>query len=65
MKAELVDLKLYRFAETDRAVLVSDNEDEELAVWIPKSQVEINTTDRRSVIQVTMPEWLAIQKRFV
>lgn len=38
---ELVDLTLAILHETDAAILVSDDGTEKRAVWVPRSQVEI------------------------
>lgn len=47
--------------ETKKAVLFYDGSKE---VWIPKSQLEDIDYQENSVI-ITVPEWLAIDKRLV
>lgn len=77
MKSDLTDLTLALHAETERAVLVSDDGDAKKSKWLPKSQVEIERTDKfcqfknqvgtkkYPVVIVTLPEWLAINKELV
>lgn len=60
MKSELVDIEVTIHAETDLAILVSDDGDKGNAVWLPKSQIEIEKSGKTYV--VTMPEWLADDK---
>ena len=61
MKADLLDVVVQILGETEKAVKVRNEENEE--VWIPKSQVEI---ERRlnGYAEITMPEWLASSKGF-
>lgn len=65
MKSDLVDLTLIRVHETDKAVLVSETEDSDKEVWLPKSQIEIEKTKKYNVIVVTMPEHLAHSKGLI
>lgn len=61
MPRDLTDLTLTFHAETDAAVLVSDDGDREKAIWLPKSQIELdddNPSEGDSV-EVTLPFWLA------
>lgn len=76
-KSDLTDLTLALHHETKLAVLVSETGDEKKAVWIPKSQCEVEPTGRfcqqnnavgtrkYPVIIVTLPEWQAINKGLV
>jgi hypothetical protein len=57
MKTKLVDIEVEIRYSTERAIMVWDGERE---VWLPKSQVEINTDGT-----VTMPEWLAKEKELI
>lgn len=57
-----VDLILHD--ETRNAFLVSETGHEGSAVWLPKSQVEVNY-QRANLITLVMPEWLAEQKELV
>lgn len=65
MKSDLIDVACFRHAETDKAILISEDGVKEHAVWLPKSQIEIATDRLTSAIMVTMPEWLAIDKSLV
>lgn len=62
--SHIVDLTLQLHHETDRAILVSDDGEEEQAVWLPLSQCEVNKL-KGNVVEVTMPEWLAIDKKLI
>ena len=70
MKSDLVDLTMCLHHETTPddaeagALLVSDDGDKAKAVWLPKSQVEVAPAPRGTVV-VTMPEWLALDKRLI
>lgn len=61
----LTDISVQLHQETQRAILVSDDGDLEKAVWLPKSQVEYVTKPGSDVIEVTLPEWLATERRLV
>jgi hypothetical protein len=63
-KSDLVDLAMQIHAETDSAVCVSLEGDRRKAVWLPKSQVEIERKPK-AIVVVTMPEWLAVNKGLV
>ena len=62
---ELVDITVRKHAETDKAVLVSDDDDEDHAKWIPKSQCEIEPIrGKPGYVIMTPPSWLAEDKGF-
>ena len=63
-RSELIDLTLFKHTFTERAILVSET-GEGPKVWLPLSQIECEPSDKDNVIAVTMPEWLAIEKRLV
>lgn len=65
MKSDLVDIAAVRHAETDKAILVSETGEKSDAVWLPKSQVEIENDGHKNFITVTMPEWLAKDKGLI
>lgn len=65
MTERLTDITVQLHQETARAILVSDNGDLEKAVWLPKSQVEWVGKTGSEVIEVTLPEWLATERRLV
>lgn len=57
-RSNVIDLELHMHAETERAILVSENGDEDKGVWLPKSQVEFEHL-RSGYVEVTLPRWLA------
>lgn len=59
-----VELELYLHHKTAMALLVSDDGEEENAVWIAKSLVKYEPIEGNR-IQATVPEWLAIKKGLV
>ena len=61
-RSDLIDLTLRLHHRTERAILVSDDDDRENAVWVPLSQVEVEETGKTGIVVVTMPEWLAEDK---
>lgn len=63
-KSDLVDLTCHLHHQTERAVLVSDDGDKQRAVWLPLSQCEVEPKGR-GVVEVTCPEWLALEKGLI
>lgn len=61
---KLCDLELHLHAETEKAILVSTEGDAVDAQWIPKSQCEFEKK-KKNLVEVTMPEWLAIDRDLV
>lgn len=60
-KDKLVDVEVEILSETDKAWRVHDGD---RAVWIPKSQAEIDIgPSGRGVL--TLPEWMAVEKELV
>lgn len=65
MKSDVIDLDVHLIAETEKAVLVNlDETNEDDAVWLPKSQIEINKK-QKTTINITLPEWLALNKGLI
>ncbi|MBY6239856.1 hypothetical protein [Methylosinus sp. Sm6] len=64
MKSDLVDLTMQLHHETPKAILVSDAGDRDKAVWLPKSHVEFERK-KQGVVVVTLPEWMAIEKKLL
>lgn len=62
-KSNLIDVAVQLHHETEKAWLVSDNGERESAIWIPKSQAEIEPKGKAYIL--TLPEWLAIEKALV
>ncbi|MCO5083055.1 MAG: hypothetical protein M9955_15540 [Rhizobiaceae bacterium] len=66
IKTRLTDLELMIHHQTDKAVLVSADDNREGAVWLAKSQVEFEEEPVVGRAQiVTMPEQLAFEKGLV
>lgn len=63
MKSNVIDITVHLHHETDAAVLVSDTADPKDAVWLPKSQIEIEADGATHT--VTLPEWLALEKELI
>lgn len=61
--SKLVDLSLHYHLATDKAIMVSENGDEDKAVWLPKSQIEYEI--KKGSVEVTLPEWLAKAKGLI
>lgn len=57
--SDLIDISGQIMHETAKAVLFSDTGEKDKAVWLPKSQIEVNGNI------VTMPEWLAKDKGLI
>lgn len=63
-RSDLVDLTMQLHHETDKAILVSDDGDVDRAVWLAKSVVEFEHK-KGNLVEVTLPEWLAMEKRLI
>lgn len=61
MKSDLVDVTVQAHVESEKAILVSDDGERDNAVWLPKSQIEIERKTS-NIMVITMPEWLAVEK---
>jgi len=64
MKSDLVDIDVALHMITDRAVRVSLSGEDDKAVWLPLSQVEI-VKRPKAMATVTLPERMAIEKGLV
>lgn len=62
---KLVDLELHMHAETEKAILVSENGDEKKGVWLAKSQIEYNDNTTSGYVEVTLPHWLANERGLI
>ena len=66
MESDLVDIMVHKHAETAKAVLVSTTGFGDDAVWLPLSQIEIvQNRLNKGLFEITLPEWLAIDKGLV
>lgn len=66
MKSDLIDVMMILIRETEKAVLVAEDEEHD-AVWLPKSLIEVERKrqlehSKRWLVEVTMPEHLAVEK---
>lgn len=62
---EEVELTLTLYHETEKAILVS--EDDKTKVWLPLSQIELERKlgpKGHDIVIVTMPLWLAEKSKF-
>lgn len=55
-------LTMVGHARTEKAIFVSETGDKADAVWLPLSQIELVETGGDGIYEVTLPEWLAIEK---
>lgn len=62
---DILDLTVIRHAETEKAILVSDDGDRKKAVWLPLSQVEVNPAPSHGAVIISLPEWLAMDKGLI
>lgn len=67
---ELYDVRLSVHHETHKAWRVSDDGDDERAVWLPKSQAEAypetaKTVDGKRTMEFSVPVWLATEKGLI
>ena len=60
--SDLIEVSVRRLAETDRAILVTQDDKEK--IWLPKSQIEFEPNND-GTITVTLPEWLAREKELI
>lgn len=67
-KSDLVTVTLEKRLTTALAIAFTegekDSKGEELLVWLPKSQIEVEEL-KGSVCEVTLPEWLANDKGLI
>lgn len=65
---ETDEVELFLHHETEKAVLVSEFGTEEMALWMPKSMIEINCRRKVGQIQIVSieaPCWLLEEKGFI
>ncbi len=60
-KPELHEFDLHFHLETEKAILVSENGIRDAAFFLPKSRIKFERRGKGSV-NVTCPEWLAVEK---
>ena len=64
-KSDLIDVSVQLHHETPKAWLVSDDGVADHGVWIPKTQAEMEPSKTSGVYTLTLPEWLATDKRLI
>lgn len=64
MRSDVIDITVQRLHETDKAVLVTDSVPEK-GVWLAKSMIEIEPSEIGGLFNVTLPEWLAMEKGLI
>lgn len=64
MAIEIVEIELTCMNETFKAMRMHPGEPEK-AVWLPKSQIEVDPPGNIGVKTVTMPRWLAEEKGLI
>jgi hypothetical protein len=60
-----VSVTLHADPPSSLAILVSDDGDENNAVWLPRSQIEYYGGDEGDIITVELPDWLAEAKGLI
>jgi hypothetical protein len=63
-RSELFDVSVRIHGKTDKAILVSDDGNEDRAKWLPLSQIEINS-ERGGTAEITAPTWLLKDKGLI
>ena len=63
--SEPVEIDAYLHKQTPDAYLISLDEDEDEAVWVPKSLAKIVEDGDDDVYVFSMPEWLALDKGLI
>lgn len=64
MRSDLIDITVRVKHRTDKAVLVSYDEDKE-SVWLPLSQIEIESNSDGRTHTASLPQRLAEEKEMV
>ena len=63
--SDIIDVLVTLHRQTADAFFVSLDGVEAKAVWVPKSEVEMEQQPGANIWLLTAPEWLAIDKRLV
>jgi len=64
MKSNIIDIDVEVVHKTAMAVLVHTG-DKENAVWLPLSQIDVEYSRLGGISNVTLPEWLALEKGLI
>lgn len=60
-----VELCLHLHHTTPRALLVSQNGDEDRATWLPRALIAACEETSPGTVELTVPEWLALERGFI
>lgn len=60
--AKTLTLPLILHVETRAAIMVSQDGDQRLGVWLPLSSVRVEPSEIDRGVMVTLPDWLAREK---
>lgn len=63
-RSELAEIEVEIVAETTKAWKVRTDSDHE-AVWIPRSQCEVEKDEVSGIATITLPEWIAIDRGLI
>ena len=64
MSNEITDLTVKVYAQTEKALQVSIDEDTK--VWLPRSQIEhLGEAEESGLVDLSIPEWLALEKGLI
>lgn len=65
-KSELIDVTMHVHPPgTSLAIRASNDGDDKNAVWLPRSQIEMEPTSNPNIFEITMPTWLARDKGLI
>ena len=65
MKSDLIDTEIYIVRESDSAWCVAALDTEAYAVWVPKSQCEVERRGGSRFAKMTLPESIALEKGLI
>jgi|SaaInlLV_10m_DNA_2_1039722.scaffolds.fasta_scaffold39830_2 hypothetical protein len=61
-----IEITVEILTETDAAYRVTDTDDLDSNIWVPKSQIELlHPAGVGDIVTIEMPEWLALDKGFI
>ena len=77
-RVSLHDMTVALHYDTGSAILISETGEEAKAVWLPRTQIEVTDTGRKTdatrkngeiikvaVLEITLPEWLAKKRGLI
>ena len=65
MRSDLYEIHVVLHHETEKAVLVSISGDRDKAVWLPKSLIELEPVEGKSVYNLIAREQFLIDKELI